>query len=232
MRCSSRAIRASCASSSMRSCTDPSRPMSSRPITSVTSALGSVARRYAAPPRPVGPPEPEQPEREQQPEEQALEPAVLGRWRERRTLERSSRSAAPRRGRGGCARGGGPATAGWLGVRRSASGSAGYYAAISLPLLLALASACIGFRQRRRPWRTSTTRNARRSANGCGSSKRRTSRSRSAAGPRPLEGFAGGHSTWTGQQDDAAAAEVHADDARRSIEDSEEQVKRADPKRE
>jgi hypothetical protein len=32
-------------------------------------------------------------------------------------------------------------------------------------------------------------------------------------GPRPLEGYAGGHTTWTSKQDDAAAAEVHAHDA-------------------
>lgn len=34
--------------------------------------------------------------------------------------------------------------------------------------------------------------------------------------PRPLEGFAGGHTTWTGQQDDEAAARVHARDAEES----------------
>lgn len=44
-------------------------------------------------------------------------------------------------------------------------------------------------------------------------------------GPRPLEGFAGGHTTWTGEQDDAAAAEVHAGDAQRAEELSEEQAR-------
>jgi hypothetical protein len=45
-------------------------------------------------------------------------------------------------------------------------------------------------------------------------------------GPRPLEGLAGGHTTWTGAQDDHAAPEVHGDDERRSREQSEEQVRR------
>jgi hypothetical protein len=45
-------------------------------------------------------------------------------------------------------------------------------------------------------------------------------------GPRPLEGFSGAHTSWTGYQDDRAAEEVHADDARKSDEASEEQVKR------
>ena len=44
-------------------------------------------------------------------------------------------------------------------------------------------------------------------------------------GPRPLEGFAGGHTTWTGQQDDEAAAQVHAADARSSWEASERQAR-------
>jgi hypothetical protein len=48
-------------------------------------------------------------------------------------------------------------------------------------------------------------------------------------GPRPLEGFAGGHTTWTGKQDDAAAAEVHAHDAADSWEESVEQVARVSP---
>jgi hypothetical protein len=47
-------------------------------------------------------------------------------------------------------------------------------------------------------------------------------------GPRPLEGFAGGHTTWTGQQDDEAAAEVHARDAMESWQASEQQA-RLDP---
>ena len=46
-------------------------------------------------------------------------------------------------------------------------------------------------------------------------------------GPRPLEGLSsGGHTTWTGQQDDAAAAEVHAHDAEEAMAASEEQVRR------
>lgn len=45
-------------------------------------------------------------------------------------------------------------------------------------------------------------------------------------GPRPLEGFAGGHTTWASQQDDVAAAELHAHDAEQSLADSEEQVAR------
>ncbi len=44
-------------------------------------------------------------------------------------------------------------------------------------------------------------------------------------GPRPLEGFAGGHTTWTGQQDDAAAAEVHARDAEEAWAASERQAR-------
>ena len=47
-------------------------------------------------------------------------------------------------------------------------------------------------------------------------------------GPRPLEGFAGGHTTWTGQQDDEAASRVHARDAAASWEASERQA-RLDP---
>lgn len=43
-------------------------------------------------------------------------------------------------------------------------------------------------------------------------------------GPRPLEGFAGGHTTWTSKQDDEAAAEVHAHDAEDSLADSEAQA--------
>jgi hypothetical protein len=44
-------------------------------------------------------------------------------------------------------------------------------------------------------------------------------------GPRPLEGFAGGHTTWTGQQDDKAAAQVHARDAEESWQASERQAR-------
>jgi len=48
-------------------------------------------------------------------------------------------------------------------------------------------------------------------------------------GPRPLEGFAGGHTTWASKQDDEAASEVHAHDAEDSWEESEEQVARLSP---
>jgi hypothetical protein len=48
-------------------------------------------------------------------------------------------------------------------------------------------------------------------------------------GPRPLEGYAGGHTTWTGKQDDEAAAEVHAHDAEAAWAASEEQVARLSP---
>ncbi|XXF77193.1 hypothetical protein P2318_29690 [Myxococcaceae bacterium GXIMD 01537] len=44
-------------------------------------------------------------------------------------------------------------------------------------------------------------------------------------GPRPLEGYAAGHTTWTGDQDDAAAAKVHGRDARDSWEASERQAR-------
>lgn len=44
-------------------------------------------------------------------------------------------------------------------------------------------------------------------------------------GPRPLEGYAGGHTTWTGEQDDAAASRVHARDAEESWEASERQAR-------
>lgn len=43
-------------------------------------------------------------------------------------------------------------------------------------------------------------------------------------GPRPLEGYAGGHTTWTGEQDDRAAREVHANDERLSEDLSAEQT--------
>lgn len=46
-------------------------------------------------------------------------------------------------------------------------------------------------------------------------------------GPRPLEGLSsGGHTTWTGQQDDSVAAEVHGHDAADAEAASEEQVRR------
>ena len=48
-------------------------------------------------------------------------------------------------------------------------------------------------------------------------------------GPRPLEGYAGGHTTWASKQDDEAAAEVHAHDARDSWTESQEQVARLSP---
>jgi hypothetical protein len=44
-------------------------------------------------------------------------------------------------------------------------------------------------------------------------------------GARPLEGFAGGHTTWTGAQDDAAASRVHARDAEESWSASERQAR-------
>ncbi|RYZ42049.1 MAG: hypothetical protein EOO71_09460 [Myxococcaceae bacterium] len=44
-------------------------------------------------------------------------------------------------------------------------------------------------------------------------------------GARPLEGFAGGHTTWTGAQDDEAASRVHAGDADASWEASERQAR-------
>ncbi len=45
-----------------------------------------------------------------------------------------------------------------------------------------------------------------------------------AVGPRPLEGFSGAHTSWTGQQDDREAGEVHGDDEERSRERSERQI--------
>lgn len=50
-------------------------------------------------------------------------------------------------------------------------------------------------------------------------------------GPRPLEGFSGGHTTWTGQQDEAPAREVHGDDERISRERSERQIPDVPPRR-
>ncbi len=43
-------------------------------------------------------------------------------------------------------------------------------------------------------------------------------------GPRPLEGLSGAHTTWTGEQDDRSAAQVHGDDEAISRERSEEQI--------
>lgn len=48
-------------------------------------------------------------------------------------------------------------------------------------------------------------------------------------GTRPLEGYAGGHTSWASKQDDEAAAEVHAHDAKDSWEESQEQVARLSP---
>jgi hypothetical protein len=45
-------------------------------------------------------------------------------------------------------------------------------------------------------------------------------------GPRPLEGLAGGHTTWTGAQDDRAAPLVHGNDEDASRRRSEEQVEK------
>ncbi|ATB30499.1 hypothetical protein [Melittangium boletus] len=43
-------------------------------------------------------------------------------------------------------------------------------------------------------------------------------------GARPLEGFAGGHTTWSSQQDDRAATEVFGqDEERRTREEPEEE---------
>ena len=50
-------------------------------------------------------------------------------------------------------------------------------------------------------------------------------------GPRPLEGFAGGHTSWTASQDDEEAAKVHADDDAKARKLSEEQVERLAPSR-
>ncbi|QQR43372.1 hypothetical protein JKA73_30690 [Myxococcus xanthus] len=44
-------------------------------------------------------------------------------------------------------------------------------------------------------------------------------------GPRPLEGYAGGHTSWTDQQDDDSARQVHAGDAQASWEASERQAR-------
>ncbi len=48
----------------------------------------------------------------------------------------------------------------------------------------------------------------------------------SARGPRPLEGYAGGHTTWTGKQaDDAAAEEEHGSDMRKSQAERQERLR-------
>jgi hypothetical protein len=44
-------------------------------------------------------------------------------------------------------------------------------------------------------------------------------------GERPLEGLSGGHTTWTGEQDDAAR-DAHANDEAESRRRSEEQLER------
>jgi hypothetical protein len=41
---------------------------------------------------------------------------------------------------------------------------------------------------------------------------------------RPLEGFSGAHTSWTGDQDDGAAATEHAGDEDRSRRASEDQI--------
>jgi hypothetical protein len=46
----------------------------------------------------------------------------------------------------------------------------------------------------------------------------------STIGQRPLEGFSHAHTTWTGEQDDAAAPAEHGDDERESHERSVRQV--------
>jgi hypothetical protein len=44
-------------------------------------------------------------------------------------------------------------------------------------------------------------------------------------GPRPLEGFSGGETSWVFEQNDWVAAEEHGDDAARSMEESERQAR-------
>jgi hypothetical protein len=46
---------------------------------------------------------------------------------------------------------------------------------------------------------------------------------------RPLEGLSAAPTTWTPEQDDAAAASVHSDDERRSEELSRAQIPPAEP---
>ena len=48
--------------------------------------------------------------------------------------------------------------------------------------------------------------------------------------PRPLEGFSAGPTSWTEYQNDAAADEVHGNDAAQSRKESEEQVARLSPR--
>jgi hypothetical protein len=43
-------------------------------------------------------------------------------------------------------------------------------------------------------------------------------------GPRPLEGFSGAHTTWTGEQDDRSADAEHGHDEERSEELSRRQI--------
>jgi hypothetical protein len=50
-------------------------------------------------------------------------------------------------------------------------------------------------------------------------------------GPRPLEGLSGAPTTWTQDQDELAASEVHADDEAASVARSREQVPAAPPER-
>ncbi len=50
-------------------------------------------------------------------------------------------------------------------------------------------------------------------------------------GQRPLEGFSGARTTWTEEQDEAAAGEVHGEDEERSRRASEAQVPAAPPER-
>jgi hypothetical protein len=50
-------------------------------------------------------------------------------------------------------------------------------------------------------------------------------------GPRPLEGFAGGHTTWASQQDDRAAAEEYGrdPDEKAPSDDGEPSARREEP---
>jgi hypothetical protein len=50
-------------------------------------------------------------------------------------------------------------------------------------------------------------------------------------GPRPLEGLSHAHTTWTEEQDESVAAEVHGQDEARSEALSESQVPPAPPDR-
>src|SRR4051812_40626635 len=42
-------------------------------------------------------------------------------------------------------------------------------------------------------------------------------------GPRPLEGFSGAHTSWTPEQDESQAEQVHGEDAAKSAEASQAQ---------